>query len=394
MTQHQRLGHPSLASSAAEDRDDDVKTMPVTDASAASFGNPALVEIHRACSELRAGRPLLIEGDGPTVAVLAIDGLDQEKLDLFRTRFADGEASLLITERRAAAIGLTAYPATLVSIAADSSPADLLTLAAGYEVRVGHTTVEAGMAGGAALEIAKCAEILPALIWATAREGAHEGVCRVNADLARDYRAQVARTLQVVAEAPVPLRGDIPSRFVVFRDMMGGTAVAVVVGNPDPKQPLRVRVHSACATGDIFGSRRCDCGDQLRLAIERIDQLGGGCVIYLDQEGRGLGLANKLRAYNLQDLGLDTVDANTALGYHEDERDYAAAGRMITELGWRKIVLLTNNPTKIDALREAGLEVGGRIPVLAPVNAENRRYLETKAHRAGHLLDQVAADDK
>lgn len=394
MTQHQRLGHPSRAASAAEARDDAVTRMPLTDAGAASFGDPGLVDIHRACSELRAGRPLLIEGDGPTVVVLAIDGLDQSKLDRFRSRLADGETSLLMTDRRAAAIGLTAYPATLVSIAPDASPADLLTLGAGYEVRVGHTTAAAGPAGRAALEIAKCAEILPALVWATACGGAHEGVCRVNADIALDYRAQVAQTLQIVAEAPVPLRGDIPSRFVVFRDVMGGTAVAVVVGDPDPKQPLRVRVHSACATGDIFGSRRCDCGDQLRLAIERIDQLGGGCVIYLDQEGRGLGLANKLRAYNLQDMGLDTVDANTALGYHEDERDYAAAGRMITELGWRKIVLLTNNPTKIDALREAGLEVGGRIPVLAPVNEENRRYLETKAQRAGHLLDQVAAAGK
>ncbi|MGX1305906.1 GTP cyclohydrolase II [Amorphus suaedae] len=391
MTQHQRLGHPSIASPVREGREEDVTTMPATDTGAASFGNPGLVEIHRACAELRAGRPVLIQGDGATVAVLAIDGLDQAKLDLFKERFADGETSLLITDRRASAIGLTAYPATLVSVATDTSPESLLTLAAGYEVTVGHTTAEAGPAGRAALEIAKCAEILPALVWVTARDGAHEGVCRVDADIALDYRAQVARTLQRVAEAPVPLRGDIDSRVVVFRDMMGGTAVAVIVGTPDPKQPLRVRVHSACATGDIFGSRRCDCGDQLRLAIERIDQLGGGCIIYLDQEGRGLGLANKLRAYNLQDLGLDTVDANTALGYHEDERDYAAAGRMITELGWHKIVLLTNNPTKIDALRAAGLEVGGRIPVLAPVNDENRRYLETKAQRAGHMLDQVAA---
>jgi GTP cyclohydrolase II len=394
LTQHQRLGHPGLAASAAVTGGEQDGPATEAEADVPSFGHPALVEIHRACAELRAGRPLLIETDGVTVAVLAIDGLDQSKLDLFKTQFADGETSLVITDRRAAAIGLTAYPATLVSIAPGATPADLLTLAAGYEVRVGHTTEPAGLAGRAALEIAKCAELLPALVWAVARAGAHEGVLRVKADLALDYRAQVARTLQIVAEAPVPLRGDIPSRFVVFRDMMGGTAVAVVVGNPDPKQPLRVRVHSACATGDIFGSRRCDCGDQLRLAIERIDQLGGGCVIYLDQEGRGLGLANKLRAYNLQDLGLDTVDANTALGYHEDERDYAAAGRMITELGWRKIVLLTNNPLKIDALKEAGLEVSGRIPVLAPVNAENRRYLETKAHRAGHLLDQVAAAEK
>lgn len=394
MTQHRHLGQPGLAASAADTGAEQDAPATITGEKVSSFGHPELVAIHRACAELRAGRPLLIETEDATVAVLAVDGLDQAKLDLFKAELADGETELLMTDRRAAAIGLTAYPATLVSIAQDATPADLLTLSAGYEVRVGHTTEPAGPAGRAGLEIAKCAEILPALVWATARLGAHAGVSRVSADIALDYRARVARTLQIVAKAPVPLRGDIPSRFVVFRDMMGGTAVAVVVGTPDPKQALRVRVHSACATGDIFGSRRCDCGDQLRLAIERIAQLGGGCVIYLDQEGRGLGLANKLRAYNLQDKGLDTVDANTALGYHEDERDYTAAGRMITELGWQKIVLLTNNPLKIDALKAAGLDVGGRIPVLAPVNAENRRYLETKAQRAGHLLDQVAAAEK
>ena len=388
MTQHQLRGHPGHEPRAVADR---AGTRPDVEP-ASSFGDPALVEVHRACAELRAGRPVLITTERGPVAVVAVDGLDAGKLALFRERFAAGDPYLVITDRRAGAIGLTAYDPTAISIADDATPEDLLTLAAGYEVRVGHTSCDAGPAGRAAMEIAKCGELLPAVVAVAATEGPHDGVLSISADIALDYRQRVARTLQSVAEAPVPLRGDIASRFVVFRDMMGGTAVAVVVGKPDPNQPLRVRVHSACATGDIFGSRRCDCGDQLRLAIERIDQLGGGCVIYLDQEGRGLGLANKLRAYNLQDKGLDTVDANTALGYHEDERDYAAAGRMITELGWHRIVLLTNNPTKIDALKDAGIEVAGRIPVLAPVNPENRRYLEAKAHRAGHLLDQVAGE--
>ncbi|MDQ0315996.1 GTP cyclohydrolase II RibA [Amorphus orientalis] len=355
-----------------------------------------LIQIHRGCADLRAGRPLIVRSGSDAVAVLAVDGLDQTMLDTFRQDVAAEPPHLLVTDRRAAAIGLTAYEATAVSLSPNATPEDLMTLSAGSEVKVGHTTSPGGTAEEAALEIAKCAELLPALIAAPVHPDAASldpTPLVVNAETALDYRRQVAETLKMVAEAPVPLRGDIDSRFIVFRDIMGGTAVAVMVGQPDPKQPLRVRVHSACATGDIFGSRRCDCGDQLRLALERIDQLGGGCVVYLDQEGRGLGLANKLRAYNLQDLGLDTVDANTALGYHEDERDYTAAGRIVSQLGWRQIVLLTNNPTKIDALRAAGIEVSGRIPVLAPVNAENRRYLEAKAARAGHFLDQLGSGD-
>lgn len=355
-----------------------------------------LVQVHRGCADLRAGRPLIVASDDEALAVMAVDGLEQAMLDTFRREIAADVLYLLVTDLRAAAIGLTPYDPTAVSIAPTATPEEFLTLAAGSEVTVGHTTAPASFAAKAALEIAKCAELLPALIAAPARPDATATSVAplvVDAAAAIGYRARVARTLKIVAEAPVPLRGGIESRFIVFRDIMGGTAVAVMVGKPDPSQPLKVRVHSACATGDIFGSRRCDCGDQLRLAIERIDQLGGGCVIYLDQEGRGLGLANKLRAYNLQDLGLDTVDANTALGYHEDERDYAAAGRMIAELGWQRIVLFTNNPTKIDALRETGIEVCGRAPVLAPVNAENRRYLEAKAHRAGHMLDQIAGGE-
>ncbi|MEW5423165.1 GTP cyclohydrolase II RibA [Amorphus sp. 3PC139-8] len=365
--------------------------------SPATGDTDALIRIHRGCADLRAGRPLVVAAADETIAVLPVDGLDQATLDDFRIRIAAATPVLLVTDLRAKAIGLTPYEATAVTTPTEATPEDYLTIASGSEVRLGHTTAPGGEAAKAALEITKCAELLPALVAAPVRGGvleAPDAPIAVEAGAALNYRAEVAQTLKIVAEAPVPLRGGIESRFIVFRDMMGGTAVAVMIGNPDPNQSLRVRVHSACATGDIFGSRRCDCGDQLRLAIERIDQLGGGCVLYLDQEGRGLGLANKLRAYNLQDLGLDTVDANTALGYHEDERDYAAAGRMIAELGWDQIVLLTNNPTKIDALRHAGINVCGRIPVLAPVTPDNRRYLEAKAARAGHLLDQIAGGDE
>jgi GTP cyclohydrolase II len=150
-----------------------------------------------------------------------------------------------------------------------------------------------------------------------------------------------------------------------------------------------VRLHSACLTGDVFGSSRCDCGDQLRLALKRLNEEGGGVILYLEQEGRGLGLANKMRAYALQDDGLDTVDANTTLGFDDDERDYGVAARMLQMLGCTRVLLMTNNPAKLDGLTEAGIEVSGRKALQAPINAHNRRYLTAKAMRAGHKLDHL-----
>ena len=150
-----------------------------------------------------------------------------------------------------------------------------------------------------------------------------------------------------------------------------------------------MRLHSACLTGDVFGSRRCDCGDQLRLAIAELEHHGGGIILYLEQEGRGLGLANKMRAYRLQDTGLDTLDANTVLGFNDDERDYGVAVRMLQMLGCTRVRLLTNNPAKLDGLAHAGIEVSGRMPLHGPINSDNRRYLTAKATRAGHQLDHV-----
>ena len=152
-----------------------------------------------------------------------------------------------------------------------------------------------------------------------------------------------------------------------------------------------VRLHSACLTGDVFGSSRCDCGDQLRLATKRLNEEGGGVILYLEQEGRGLGLANKMRAYALQDQGLDTVDANTTLGFDDDERDYGIAARMLQKLGCTRIYLMTNNPAKLDGLKGLGIEVVGRKPLHAPINAHNRRYMTAKAMRAGHKLDHLMA---
>ncbi len=170
-------------------------------------------------------------------------------------------------------------------------------------------------------------------------------------------------------------------------DVDGKEHLALVYGDVDGREDVLTRVHSECLTGEVFGSRRCDCAAQLDSAIEAMARENAGVVIYLRQEGRGIGLLEKLRAYNLQDQGLDTVDANLQLGHQADERSYGIAGLMLQELGVRSIRLMTNNPRKVEELRGLGIRVAGRVPVPAPVTTQNVDYLTTKVNRMGHMLD-------
>jgi GTP cyclohydrolase II len=186
---------------------------------------------------------------------------------------------------------------------------------------------------------------------------------------------------------------DLPTRFGVFRIVAfwnnrdGKEHVALVHGDILGAENVLTRLHSECLTGDALGSLRCDCRDQLGVALERIAREPCGLLLYLRQEGRGIGLLNKLRAYALQDRGLDTVDANLALGFRDDEREYAVAAHMIKSLNVESIRLLTNNPKKIAELEKSGIIVKGRISHVIPANEHNRFYLQTKANRSGHLLD-------
>ena len=286
-----------------------------------------------------------------------------------------------------------------------------------------------------ALALAREARLAPAVVcYKISSEQAHDlldaGLMHVDPAQVQAFVATRPVQLEQVSDAPVPLasawaadraaaaRGNgaqpvgavggdaaqsggfagradgdhaIDSRFVVFREKDSDFEhVAVIVGNPDfnGKEPVRVRLHSSCLTGDLFGSLRCDCGDQLRGTVQRLAKDGGGIVLYLSQEGRGIGIANKLRAYRRQDAGLDTLDANHALGFRMDERHFEVAAAMLKSLGCTHINLLTNNPAKIAALRDAGIDVVEREGVKGGVNAHNQRYLLTKMKRGGHLFDQ------
>ena len=172
-----------------------------------------------------------------------------------------------------------------------------------------------------------------------------------------------------------------------FEDPFKGKEhIAITMGDCGADEPLLIRIHSECLTGDALGSMRCDCGEQLQEAMKRISELGRGAILYLRQEGRGIGLINKLRAYALQDQGFDTVDANTRLGFAIDARDFSVAARMLELLGISNVRLLTNNPEKVEGLKSAGISVEERLPLKIAANPHNAHYLETKKSRTGHAL--------
>jgi GTP cyclohydrolase II len=359
------------------------------------FGSSEHIDFGRGLAEFRAGRPLLIADRSRMLVALPVEGLDPDRLAAFIHLSAPVEPRLVVTARRARALGIDAEAPVALKLPPGISAKTVLALVADAEARHSGNVQNAGRAAKAAIEIVKFAQILPAVLVAgISREHTaafDPQIVTVEADAVMQFRSDATHTLTIAGEAQVPLDSGMRTRFIVFRDGFGDDPVAVMVGIPDLSKPVPVRIHSACLTGDVFGSRRCDCGDQLRLALARLQELGGGVILYLPQEGRGVGLANKMRTYKLQEGGLDTVDANTTLGFDDDERDYDVAARMLQMLGCTRVILLTNNPAKLDGLAKAGIEIADRMPLETPINADNRRYMTAKAVRGGHKLDRVIA---
>src|SRR5882724_2854710 len=359
------------------------------------FGTRAQVGVGRGLAEFRAGRPVVISSSGETLLCLPVEGLDKTRLAAFRALCAPIVPRLVLTGLRARSLGIETNEPVAIEMMADVEASQILTLSAEAVSNQAFLPEPAGNAASAAIELVKLAQVLPAVLvaetTATMVKSFNPSIVTIEANAVARFRAEATQSLAIAGEAHVPLSSGVRTRFVVFRDAFGDDPVAVIVGTPDLSKPVPVRIHSACLTGDVFGSRRCDCGEQLKLALARLQEAGGGIILYLAQEGRGVGLANKMRTYKLQDGGLDTVDANTTLGFDDDERDYGVAVRMLQMLGCTRVVLLTNNPAKLDGLTKAGIEIAGRMPIETPINSDNRRYLTAKASRAGHHLRHVTA---
>ncbi|HXS79845.1 MAG TPA: GTP cyclohydrolase II RibA [Gammaproteobacteria bacterium] len=358
-------------------------------------GNPSALSFDRAVDELRRGRAVhLIDG----TSGLVFAAIETVQSPLFERLVAAGRgrAAMLVTAERAHAAGLSHQLSGAVSVAfpAATGLEGLRALAgvAGMapvdapRFDVDPTPPNAPLAA-ASFQLAKAGRLVPALIGFDADPDTLPGVLTIAvSDVVHHAPRFGHHALQLLSRARVPLAEALECEIAVFRDEHSlGEHVAVVIGKPDPASAVPVRLHSACLTGDLLGSLRCDCGEQLRTAVARIEALGGGVLLYLDQEGRGIGLPNKLRAYVLQDGGLDTVDADRHLGFRADERTYDVAAALLTELGYKRIRLLTNNPQKINSLRDHGIEVAGRLPLVTTSNSHNERYLRAKHERAGHL---------
>ncbi len=358
-------------------------------------GNHAALMFDRAVDELRRGRAVqVIDGDRGLV-VAAIETL-QPPLFARLVAAANGRPVMLVTAERAHAAALSRQLSGAVAVAfPPETDLECLRTLAGVDgiapvdddaFDVDPSPSSAPLAA-AAFQLAKAGRLVPALIGFDNDGSSVPGVLAIAIrDVAHHAPRFGHHALQLLSRARVPLADAVECEIAVFRDEHSlAEHVAVVIGQPDPASAVPVRLHSACLTGDLLGSLRCDCGEQLRTAVARIAALGGGVLLYLDQEGRGIGLPNKLRAYVLQDGGLDTVDADQHLGFLADERSYDVAAALLTELGYTRIRLLTNNPQKINSLRDHGIEVVGRLPLVTTSNTHNERYLRAKHERAGHL---------
>jgi len=363
------------------------------------FGDASQIAVERALAEFRAARPVAIRSGDLLALAFSAEGLIERQIAFLQG--AGRNARLIIPgekvrpsaqwEEAAAAVHL--HPLTLETIEAYISHRHDGAVNGASSYRPVFTAPN--RAELAALALANLSLLLPASVVADASEADLERAPVLSAE-AQDiiaFRDQEANSLKIIARTFVPLEGAGNCEFIIFRGGDGfRDQIAVIVGNPANNRPVLARIHSACLTGDLFGSLKCDCGDQLRGTVKSMSEQGGGIVLYLDQEGRGNGIANKIRAYCLQEEGFDTYDADELLGFGQDQRRFDFAAGMLKQLGFTSIRLMTNNPRKIAALREAGLEVVSTHRVLARQTAHNAKYLAAKRDKGGHLLGDAALD--
>ncbi|MEO1557828.1 MAG: GTP cyclohydrolase II [Pseudomonadota bacterium] len=358
---------------------------------------PDIVEtLARARADLRMGVPVVLTGATSVIAV-AVETVSEERLASIRA--LSTAPVLALTGWRAQTLKARAYDGDIARIVvpdavalgwlqALADPADDLS----SPMKGPLASVRDGDAGPhrAAVQLCKSARLLPAALCADIENGlgfaAEQGLTAVPMALAAPYLTAHSQLHPVVA-ARLPMVASEAGRVHVYRPEDGGEEhYAIEIGRPDRSAPVLARLHSACFTGDVLGSLKCDCGPQLRAALAQMGREGAGVLLYLNQEGRGIGLANKMRAYSLQDQGFDTVEANHRLGFEDDERDFRLGSDILKSLGFGSVRLLTNNPAKVAMMEASGIAVPERVPLKVGETDFNRAYLATKAAKSGHIL--------
>ena len=355
----------------------------------------------RAVHEFRRGRIVHVTGDsGAGILAIASEMITPQALERLHDLFGV-DPDIAITHHRARTLKVALYTdeIVLMPFAAWRDAATARTLGDPTQdlanplrgpYRAKRDTVTDAMI--AAVQLAKVGRLLPTAVLVSAETAdpsalVSANIASVPGSAVMEYEMSTAGTLRQVTAARVPLEDAEDARILAFRSPEGGREhLAIVIGEPSTDRPVLTRLHSECFTGDLIGSLKCDCGQQLREAIAQIGREGSGVLLYLRQEGRGIGLINKLRAYALQGQGFDTVEANERLGFESDERVFLPAARILQQLGYRQIRLMTNNPDKVAALEEFGIEVIERVPHAFPSNDHNEFYLSVKKEKSGHLL--------
>ena len=346
----------------------------------------------RARTDLRLGLPVVLDDGTRKALIAAAEGLSEER---YRALRALGRPILVITRHRADTLRARAYDgdiarlevpkdAGLPWVASVADPKDDLN----SPMKGPFTALRDGDAALArtAIGLVKSAWLLPAAVVVPIDSPAPPELTVLPAgETSKELLAPAVHSN--VVSGRVPLELAEAGRVHVFRpDNAGEDHVAVEIGRPSRDAPVLVRLHSACFTGDVLGSLKCDCGPQLHAALAQMGAEGSGVLLYLNQEGRGIGLANKMRAYSLQDQGFDTVEANHRLGFEEDERDFGIGADLLKRLGFSSVRLMTNNPAKVDMMKAQGIDVVERVPIKVGRNPRNAHYLDVKARKSGHLF--------
>ncbi len=360
--------------------------------------SPTLSErMARARADLRMGVPILLSDDNHDFLVLAAETLRSER---FSAVVELSTAPVLaLTARRAATLKARVYDGDIAR----------LHIPAGAEVSWLHALADpegdlriplkgplqsmregSPVAHRAAIGLCKSARLLPAALVICLDKGAALAERETLTALPLSETIEVLgqrSPLNPIIQARLPLSVSEKGRLHIFRPDDGGEEhYAIEIGRPDREKPVLARLHSACFTGDLLGSLKCDCGPQLRGALAQMGQEGAGILLYMNQEGRGIGLANKMRAYALQDQGFDTVEANHRLGFEDDERDFRLGADILHQMKVTSVRLLTNNPNKVEMMERSGIAVAERVPLKLGENHHNHAYLATKAKKSGHIL--------